>query len=1075
VQEQEIVAGAVMLADAILRAALSGATPAERRRARRLGRILSDPDTRKMLFILTDEVLRVGDAVRAARRLASLVTAGLPGRLGRLDRAGLRLAARGGKVAPRAVAKVVRARVKAETHGVVLPADNREFSAHIARRAGEGIDCNVNPLGEMVLGDDEADARLETVCRLLRRPDVQCVSVKATSVCANLDVLAFDSSVSRIVEQLRSLLRVAAAARPAKLVYLDMEEYRDLHVTVAAFRTALEEPEFRALTAGVALQAYLPDSFEVLDQLCEWAATRRRAGGAAVRVRIVKGANLAMEQVEAELAGWPQAPYATKADVDANYKRMLDRALDAAARADLFVGVGSHNLFDIAWAVVLRDARDLRDRVEIEMLEGMAAAQSRAVRSAAGALLLYCPVVDEADFAAAIAYLSRRLDENAAEENFLRALFTITPDSAAWTVERSKFEAAIAARTSVGTAPRRRQDRRTERRRFDPDAEFANEPDTDFALPANREWITHHLTAAARPEIPPPCEHTDEVDALVARAQDAARGWATTSTAERRSLLARAAEVMAASRGRTIAVMAHETGKTVREGDPEVSEAIDTANWSAAQTRLLDELASAGVSPRPRGVVLVAAPWNFPYAIPANGVCSALAAGNTVVLKPAPEAIATAIELIRALHEAGIPPHVVQLARCRDDEVGRYLVTHDAIDTVVLTGAYSTARMFLDWKPRLRLIAETSGKNALVITGGADLDLALRDLTHSAFGHAGQKCSAASLAIVEASLYDDARFLTRLSDAVRSIRVGQATDLATMMGPVIQPPADKLRRGLTELGAGEQWLVEPRPVGHTGRLWSPGVRIGVRQGSWFHRTECFGPVLGVMRARDLDDALSLQNDTEFGLTAGLHSLDPDEIESWTERVEAGNVYVNRHTTGAIVRRQPFGGWKHSSIGPGAKTGGPDDILRFVRFVPPETRVAPRKVDTSVLAPRDLTRLRAEQNLHRYRPLTKIVVRAVASTSAVELDIVTRAAQATRVDIEVASAHEGDESLARRLPTTGAQRLRALGPISDRLARASHNAGITVDDTAVTTAARVELPRWTHEQSISRTLHRHGHI
>ena len=547
-----------------------------------------------------------------------------------------------------------------------------------------------------------------------------------------------------------------------------------------------------------------------------------------------------------------------------------------------------------------------------------------------------------------------------------------------------------------------------------------------------------------------------------------------TSTAERRALLARAAEVMATTRGPTIAVMAHETAKTVREGDPEVSEAIDMANWSATQTRLLDELTHAGLSPLPRGVVLVAAPWNFPYAIPANGVCSALAGGNTVVLKPAPEAVATAVQLVGALYDAGVPRDVIQLVHCHDDEVGRHLVTHDGIDTVVLTGAYETAQMFLDGKPQLRLIAETSGKNALVITAGADLDLAIRDLTRSAFGHAGQKCSAASLAIVEASLYDDTRFLGRLADAVRSIRIGPASDLATMMGPLTRHATGKLHRALTQLDAGEQWLVEPRPLDRTGRFWSPGVRVGVQAGSWYHRTECFGPVLGVMRARDLDQALALQNDTEFGLTAGLHSLDPDEIDHWTDRVEAGNLYVNRHTTGAIVRRQPFGGWKHSSVGPGAKTGGPNDILRFVRLQPTETPM-PRELDTSVLAALDPAGLRAEQNTHRYRPLAKIVARATASTTPAELDILTRAARLTGVTLDIAAAHEPDDSVARRLPTSGAQRLRTLGPITDTLARACHQAGITIDDTAATNVSRVELPRWMHEQTISRTVHRHGHL
>jgi RHH-type proline utilization regulon transcriptional repressor/proline dehydrogenase/delta 1-pyrroline-5-carboxylate dehydrogenase len=1069
-------AEATQLADALLRRAIERTTSGERRRAARLGRLLADPAGRELLFSLTDEVLRTEDDTRAMHRLHTLVAGGVPRSFGPIDRLGLRLAGLGGPLLPPLAARIVRARIQAETRGVILPAADPAFARHIARRRADGYDENVNRLGEAILGDDEADARLDAVCRLLQRPDVQCVSVKVSSLCANLDVLAFEHSVDRIVERLARVCRVAAATTlgrgGAKLVYLDMEEYRDLHLTVVAFRTVLDRPEFLSLPAGIALQAYLPDSYAVLDELCEWAAARRARGGAPVRVRIVKGANLAMEQVEAELAGWPQAPFATKADVDAHYKRMLDRAIDAAARGDLVIGAASHNLFDIAWALTRRRTRDLGNALEIEMLEGMAPAQARATLEAAGAVLLYTPVVDASEYAAAIAYLSRRLDENAAPDNFLRALFSITPGSRAWEVERTRFEHAVAAKHEVSTLHRRQQDRRRERCRFDPDAPFANEPDTDFTIPGNREWIEHHLATAALGDVPPLVTTTDDIDALVARARAAAPAWSATPTAERRAVLHRVAEVMAHHRGATIALMAVETAKTVREGDTEVSEALDMARWAGTQTALIDELAADGVRAEARGTVLVCAPWNFPYAIPANGVVSALAAGNTVLLKPAPEAIAVGAALVRQCHEAGVPRDVVQLVRCPDDDTGRHLVTHPDIDTVVLTGAYETAQLFLSWNPHLRLIAETSGKNALVITGGADLDLAIRDLVRSAFGHAGQKCSAASLAIVEASLYDDGRLFARLADAVRSLRVGAPTDLPTMMGPVITPARGKLERALTQLDAGERWIVEPRKLDRDGRLWSPGVKINVHAGAWFHRTECFGPVLGVMRSRDLDDALALQNATEFGLTGGIHSLDPDEITHWTEHVEVGNAYVNRHTTGAIVQRQPFGGWKHSSIGPGAKTGGPNDILRFLRFTP---TTLDHPLDARVLAARDLAGLRAEQNLLRYRPLTKVVVRATSSTTDAERAVLRRAAAITRTGVEIAEATESDAALAARLGATGAQRLRALGPISDQLAHACHSAAIAIDDTPVTASGRVELPRWVHEQAISRTLHRHGRI
>jgi RHH-type proline utilization regulon transcriptional repressor/proline dehydrogenase/delta 1-pyrroline-5-carboxylate dehydrogenase len=1061
------------LATALLRRAVVDTSPAERRHARRLGRLLADPEGRELLFALTDEVVRAEDDHRAMHRLDALVRDGVPSSLGPIDRLGMHLAAAGGRVLPGLVARAVRARVRNETRGVILPARDPAFARHLAGRRAEGVDANINLLGEAILGDDEADRRLDAVCTRIRRPDVQCVSVKISALCANLDVLAWDDSLGRIVQRLRTVYRVAAATDPPTFVYLDMEEYRDLHLTVVAFRTVLDEPEFAALTGGIALQAYVPDSFAVLDELCEWARDRRARGGAPVRVRIVKGANLAMEAVEAELTGWPQAPYTSKAEVDANYKRMVDRAFQAAQAGDLHVGVASHNLFDIAWALTLRAELGIERAAEIEMLEGMAPAQSRSVRAVAGSLLLYTPVVDEREYAAAIAYLSRRLDENAAPENFLHALFSITPGSPAWTTEQARFEAAVVARHKVSTRPRRDQDRRREQRRFDPDAPFANEPDTDFTMPGNREWIASHLAADAPDPQPALLTHTDEIDAVVTRANTAARAWAVTSPAERRAVLTRAAEIMAARRGRTIAVMARETAKIVREGDVEVSEAIDMTRWAATQTRVLEQLAHDGITATPVGTVLVTGPWNFPYAIPANGVVGALAAGNAVLCKPAPEAVATAAELVDQLHTAGVPPDVVQLVRCPDDEVGRHLVTHAGVDTVVLTGAYDTARAFLDWKPSLRLIGETSGKNALVITGGADLDLAIRDLVRSAFGHSGQKCSAASLAIVEASLYDDERFLARIADATRSLRVGPATDLATMLGPIVQPARGKLQRALTSLDRDERWLVEPKLLDTDGRLWTPGVKVGVRPGSWFHRTECFGPVLGVMRARDLDDALALQNAPEFGLTAGLHSLDPDEIDAWTDRVHAGNVYINRHTTGAVVRRQPFGGWKHSSVGPGAKTGGPHDVLRFVRFS--DARLGGR-FDLSALAPRDDAGLAAEANVLGYRPLGKVIVRPDPATTSAERSTLERAARASSVAIEFAGTDDvADAQLAQGIATSGADRLRALGPISDALARACHEAGVVVDDTAVTSSSFVELARWHREQAVSRTMHRHGRV
>jgi len=1087
-QSSAVVARAARL----LESAEQQTTGLERRRSRRLGSLLADREGRELLFRLTDEVLRTPTAARSMQQLRELVDAGLPRALPAVDRAALRLAAIGARVAPGPVAAVVRRRIRAETRGVIIPAADPAFARHVAARRDAGFAVNINLLGEAILGDAEANRRLNALCTRMRRADVGYVSVKISALCANLDVLAFEHEVERIADQLRAVYAVALERDPPVFVNLDMEEYRDLELTVEAFCRVLDEPEFARLPAGLVLQAYLPDAHAVLDQLVKWATARRQQGGGYVKVRLVKGANLAMEHVDAEVGGWEPAPYESKAEVDASYKALLWRALDAAASGDLVVGVGSHNLFDVALALQERERRQLIDVVGIEMLEGMAPPQSRAVLEDADGVLLYTPVVSETDFASSIAYLSRRLDENAGPENFLRSLFTIRVGSPLWERERERFQHAVEQAPEVFTTPRRTQDRRTEQRRFDAEAPFTNEPDTDFTRPGNREWIAAHLQGDRPQELPPLVTTTVGIDELVARARDGALRWRAMTTADRRAVLNRVAEVMAADRGRTIAVMAQETGKTVREGDSEVSESIDFARWSAACTRTLDDLTTRGVHADPLGVVLVAGPWNFPIAIPTNGVVAALAAGNAVLLKPAPEAMACGAEIVRHVQAAGVPDDVVQLVRCPDDDVGRHLVTHPGVDGVVLTGAYDTARLFLSWQPSLRLLAETSGKNSLVISQTADIDLALHDLVRSAFGHAGQKCSAASLAIVEAPLYDDAAFIARLADAVRSLRVGPAHDLASMVGPVITRPAGKLRRGLTELDQGESWLVRPHALDDGEQLWTPGVRLGVQPGSWFHQTECFGPILGVMRADDLDHALELQNAVPYGLTGGLHSLDEAEIDRWLARVEVGNAYVNRHTTGAIVRRQPFGGWKRSSVGRGAKTGGPDDILRFITFRRPgpapsmDAVIASYRHWWSEQFERSIDRsgLRAESNVLRYRPVERVLARVERSTSAFDVTSLRAAAEVAGVAVEVSGPSstdaqldviEDDARLAARLVSGGYERLRLLGPCDDVVRRTAHEQNIAVDETAVTHDGRVELPCWVREQAISRTIHRHGRI
>jgi RHH-type transcriptional regulator, proline utilization regulon repressor / proline dehydrogenase / delta 1-pyrroline-5-carboxylate dehydrogenase len=407
-----LVEQAVSLARRMLADSLADATRSERRRQHRLGRLLADPQGRELLFALTDEVVRIEAPGRAARRFAAVVREHAGAGLGAGDRLLLRCGALIAPLLPAIVMPLVVRRIRRETRGIVLPAEDPGFARHLHERAADAVRINVNPLGESILSDAEADQRLRQIEQCIDRADVDYVSVKVSAIVANLDALAFEHSVERITDRLRRLHRHAAIATPRTFVNLDMEEYRDLELTLQSFMLVLDEDEFRRLDAGIVLQAYLPDSHHALERLGSWATARRAAGGGTTKVRLVKGANLAMETVEAELHGWIAAPYGSKAEVDASYKALVDSALRPEWAGALRIGLASHNLFDVAWALRLSDELGARDRIDFEMLEGMAPAQARQVHAAAGGLLMYAPVVADGDFTACLAYLTRRLDEN---------------------------------------------------------------------------------------------------------------------------------------------------------------------------------------------------------------------------------------------------------------------------------------------------------------------------------------------------------------------------------------------------------------------------------------------------------------------------------------------------------------------------------------------------------------------------------------------------------------------------------------------------------------------------------------
>jgi RHH-type proline utilization regulon transcriptional repressor/proline dehydrogenase/delta 1-pyrroline-5-carboxylate dehydrogenase len=1114
--------------------------------SQRLADLLKDPDGPAFALGFVDRVLRPEDLRVAAANLREL---GLtpPAFLTGILRWLVQLGAVFAPLLPYIVVPIARTALKGLISHLIIDANDKTLHSALKHLTKRGDQLNINLLGEAVLGEAEARRRLEGVARLIERDDVSYVSVKVSSVVAQLQMWNYDYTVERVVSSLVPLYEKAAATNPPTFINLDMEEYRDLEMTLDVFQRVMSTPSLKNYYAGIVLQAYLPEALGAMQRLNDFAKKRVKAGGAQLKVRVVKGANLQMEEVDASLHDWPLAVLPSKQDSDTNYKRVLEWSLTPERAKAIRIGVAGHNLFDLAFAHLLATKRGVTKEIDFEMLVGMAPDQADAVRETVGPLILYTPVVQAHEFDAAVGYLVRRLDENASPENFMSAVFDLHDSAEMFAREEERFRASLEALTAQAPAGHRIQNRDDEIGANEAHG-FHNEPDSDLSLPANQEWarkIVKNATGArgknlgvktlregSIPDEIGPIEGRIKLENVIDQLRAGSLDWQKLGAVGRGRVLRNVATELGKRRLELLSVMMQEAGKTLPEGDPEVSEAIDFARYYAERAEELENIDGARFEPVK--LTVVTPPWNFPVAIPTGSVTSALAAGSSVIIKPAPQVRRCAAVMVEALWAAGVPKSVLRLVDVSEGELGRHLISHPQVDRVILTGGFDTASLFRSWRADLPVLAETSGKNALVITPSADIDLAVADLAKSAFGHAGQKCSAASLAIVVGSVASSERFTRQLLDAVTTMNVGYPEDPRAVMGPVIEAPSPKLRSGLTELGEDEAWLLEPKQLDDTGRVWSPGIRIGVKPGSTFHQTEYFGPVLGIIRANSLEEAVRIQNGVPYGLTAGIHSLDPKEVDYWLDNVEAGNLYVNRGITGAIVRRQPFGGWKKSVVGPTAKAGGPNYLFAFGSWAPqaapepPEgfelpagierlleicqerlgdegTRMLNRALanDEAVWATHfgaavDVSQVGVERNVFRYRP-GEVTLRISALTPLHEALRVLFAGLRTGATVHVSTSERLPEGLEELLMEGAAfgtklasyieesemafvERVRANPPQKLRLLSGNESvlyvqfngdASIAIYGNPVTESGRVEMLPFVKEQAVSVTAHRFG--
>ena len=860
---------------------------------------------------------------------------------------------------------------------VVIRGENEALIKHIQKRRAEGTRVNLNIIGEMVLGEEEAQGRMRKYIEALENPDIDYLSIKISTIFSQIMPHAHDWTVNELSQRLSSIYTVAKnntftnnkEEQESKFVNLDMEEYRDLRLTVDVFKKTLDLEAFKNLYAGIVVQAYLPDTFEIVKELSQWAKKRVESGGTPIKIRLVKGANQEMELVEASLRHWPCVTYMEKEQSDANYKLIMDYLLSKEIAPFVHTGIASHNLFDHALANLLAKERGVEEYYSAEMLEGMSEAAYQVLKDEGIEVLLYAPVATKESFTNAIAYLIRRFDENTAEQNFLRHSFGLEFGSKVWDKLIKSYDKAIDALDDLPLLPYRTQDRNKEQSSQTIDASsysFVNESDTDFILDSSRIWaedivkkwksigknggFNAHAVVAGRK-----CEGEDKIEVFdksqyhdkvivgsyskvgkeilelsVNTAMKDPDNWREKTLLERQEALMKVADFFRKRRADLIGVAAAELGKVFTETDVEISEAIDFLNFYPYSVKKLEAL--NGLEMKAKGVGLVVSPWNFPIAIPVGGIAAALAAGNTVILKPSSDAVLCGYSLCKCFWDAGISKNTLQFIPSNGKDTGEYVVKNKKVDFVIFTGGEETAYQMIKTRPDLDISAETGGKDATIVTALADHDQAVKNVVASAFNNSGQKCSATSLLVLEKEVYEDEEFKKMLADATSSLEVGSVWNLNNRISTLASKPSGHLKKSLSYLDEGESWLIAPEFTDDNNPyMLKPSIRWGTKKDDFCHMNELFGPVLSVMKAEDIEDAINLVNATGYGLTSGLESLDKREQEVYKEKMLAGNLYINRMTTGAIVIRQPFGGMRKSAIGSGKKAGGFNYTSQFMNL------------------------------------------------------------------------------------------------------------------------------------------------
>jgi RHH-type transcriptional regulator, proline utilization regulon repressor / proline dehydrogenase / delta 1-pyrroline-5-carboxylate dehydrogenase len=993
---QQRIDNSIFLAKYLLKAALISQTSKEKRDQKLFTKLITNIRSRSFIINIIDQGFRSHSYLRRADQILHLIHQyGIPENLSislRFKLLFLKLLKKKGAAY---LVTSIGKKLNDEFSHLVFPSEKDD----LLKKKNPNNLLNFSQVGGLPLGREGVKKWQKKYRRLLEKPNINYISIKSSSLLPKINLLDWEASVKFLATKLQYIYQIANenpikqkdGTTKHKFINIDIENYQSVKITIQAFKQALSNPSFANLSAGITLQSYLPEAFELQKDLVQFAKKRIEDGGNAIKITIVKGSYLEKEEIQASINNWAQAPYTSKKETDANFKKMLEFACLKPNARVANVGIATHNIFDIAYGLLLIYENEIFPYAEIEMFATRTPNIRNVINQVFDNVRLYCPVADKNEFHKALSFIFRRIDENLRPQNFLYKINKLTPRSKRWDQLKEAFFSSCEKINNLSHEKRQKQDRLENKtflkERF---SLFDNEQQTNFSLKNNRIWaneiiknvktntesliiplqingqifeknqdgIFHQIASKEKTLYHYSIADENDINKAILCANSYLSIWKNVSVEEKMTFFSNITSLYKQKRKELIATLIKEQGKILIDADVEICQAIDSIEYY--KFRYSNTVTTKDVSFSPIGTCIIVSSKGNSLSTPTGNIISALLCGNSVIFKPSKDSVLTGWQIVNTFWEAGIPKEVLQFIICDNEVVENSLINTNSNSKLIFSGRGLTAKKFIKKNPLINISANLEGKNTMIITDCCDRDLAIESLVKSAFSNSGQNDFTITVAILESEVYEDKIFLQKLIDAVSPYKLGFPWDLSTNLVPLRHEIKENLKIALTTLEPGESWLLTPKQNENNPFLYSPGIKIGATENSLTFKRVFAGPVLSLVRASNLKSAISIANSLPYGLISVLQSLDEREHHYFSENIQTGSKYINRATKLAMIRRQPYGGYKSSSYGINFKEGGPNYLLKFLKAsqieIPKQKQPVSEKVNslTSILEKIDLT-------------------------------------------------------------------------------------------------------------------------